>query len=187
MTHFSDRKSFKTYEAIIALGSNIGDRIGYFERALRWILQSGDSVPIECSKWYITEPVGGPEGQGSYLNGAIAIKTKLSPQLLLEQLLTIESTLGRNRLEKNGPRTIDLDIILYENHNMQTESITLPHPRFTERPFVLCPLRDLFQSKALKSTYWIPFKTMYQTYDSEEGVVSSLDPSPRFLRARIPS
>ena len=174
-------------EAIIALGSNIGDRIGYFERALRLLLKDGNSVLIECSQWYETDPVEGLEGQGFCLNSAIAINTKHDPESLLKQLLAIEKALGRERGDKKSPRTIDLDLILFESEQIQTDAPELPHPRFRQRSFVLCPLRDLLKSKALKSEYWTPLKKEYQDYDSEKGINGSLPPSPLFLKACIPS
>jgi len=175
------------YEAIIALGSNIGDRIGYFERALKLLLKDGNAILIGNGQWYQTEPVEGLEGQGFCLNSVIAIKTTYTPAALLEQLLAIEKVLGRERGDTKSPRTIDLDLILFENEEIQTDALELPHPRFRQRSFVLCPLRDLLKSEALKSEYWTSLKKEYQGYDSEEGINGSLPPSPLFLKTRIPS
>lgn len=187
MTQTPDNESQKSYEAIIALGSNLGDRVGYFERALRLLFNDGNTILIGCSQWYQTQPVGGPDNQGIYLNGTIAIKTRLSAETLLDLLLNIELTLGRKREVENGPRTIDLDLILFENVEIKTESLQLPHPRFEERNFVLCPLRDLLKSASLKSDYWTPFKDLYKDYTSDEGIDASLSPSLFFLKTCITS
>lgn len=187
MTDSTINKDVTKREAIIAFGSNIGDRIGYFERALRLLLKDGNSILIACSQWYPTDPVEGLEGQGFCLNCAIAITTKHTPKSLLKQLLSIEEALGRKRLEKKSPRTIDLDLVLFENEQAHTHFLELPHPRFKQRTFVLCPLRDLLKTEALKSKYWTPLKKEYQDYDSEEGIRGSLPPSPLFLKACMPS
>jgi 2-amino-4-hydroxy-6-hydroxymethyldihydropteridine diphosphokinase len=89
-----------------------------------------------------TEPVG-PVVQGPYLNGALRIETALAPRQLLERLLAVESRLGRVRAERWGPRTIDLDLLVYADETIDEPGLTVPHPRLHERRFVLEPLAEL--------------------------------------------
>jgi 2-amino-4-hydroxy-6-hydroxymethyldihydropteridine diphosphokinase len=90
-----------------------------------------------------TAPVGGPAGQGPYLNAAWEIETTLEPEALVETLLEVERALGRERTEKWGPRTIDLDLLLYGDRVIDEPGLTLPHPRMHERRFVLEPLAEI--------------------------------------------
>jgi 2-amino-4-hydroxy-6-hydroxymethyldihydropteridine diphosphokinase len=93
------------------------------------------------SRVYETEPVGPP--QPRYLNAAVALETKLSPEELMRALLEIEASLGRVRAEKNGPRTIDLDVLWIEAMTLATDLVTVPHPRLAERAFALAPLLEV--------------------------------------------
>ena len=98
---------------------------------------------LKCSKWHETAPVGGPSDQGPYLNGACDLMTTLSPEELLARCQEIEILLGRVRLEANGPRTLDIDLLWYEGEERASEALKLPHPRLEERAFVLVPLAEL--------------------------------------------
>ena len=95
------------------------------------------SAPIE------TAPVGGPPGQGAYLNAAAEIATHLPPRALLQRLLEVERSLGRERGEKNAARRIDLDLLLYDELVLDEPGIAVPHPRMHERRFVLAPLAEI--------------------------------------------
>ncbi len=128
--------------AYLGLGSNLGDRLANLKQALALLLDCTDVDLIACSPIYETAPVGGPE-QGCFLNGCISIKTNLSPTVLLGKMLTIEKELKRIRRERWGPRTVDLDLLFYENITMKTPFLELPHPRLAERDFVLVPLADI--------------------------------------------
>jgi len=126
--------------AFIALGSNMGDR----QALLMQALQQLDSEAIKIrriSAIYETDPVGFTE-QPAFLNMAARIETVLEPLRLLHVMQTAERELGRIRLERWGPRTIDLDLLHYEGVVMNTEELILPHPRMMERGFVLVPLYD---------------------------------------------
>ena len=129
--------------AYIALGSNLGDREGYLERALTALRQCDGVEVVHVSPVYETRPVGGPPGQGPYLNAVVEVKTERSAQDLLDVLLVIERDLGRVRTERDGPRTIDLDLLLYGDRVHADERLTVPHPRMHERLFVLQPLAQL--------------------------------------------
>ena len=106
-------------------------------------LDSVDQITVEIiSQVYETEPVGGPP-QGDYLNGVVGIETTLAPMELLSVLKKIETDLGRVKNVKNGPRVIDLDILVYDDISMATEELTIPHPGIEEREFVLKGLREI--------------------------------------------
>lgn len=130
--------------AYLALGSNLGDRKSQMNEALQRLRTAGVDV-IAVSTFIETDPVGGPSGQGRYLNGAACVQTVLSPRSLLQLLLKTESELGRTRQpgERNAPRTIDLDILFYEDRIIREENLCLPHPRLHQRRFVLQPLAEI--------------------------------------------
>ncbi len=131
--------------AHIALGSNLGDRGETLLKAVR-MLNAADGIRVlKISQFITTEPVGGPDDQNKYLNGAATIEIDLSPQELLSALQTIEHACGRRRETEPrwGPRTCDLDILLIGDTVIQTEELTIPHPRMHERLFVLRPLASI--------------------------------------------
>ena len=126
--------------AYIGLGSNIGDKMASCRRALDLLSRAGRVTRV--SSFYCTEPVGFAD-QEPFLNAVCEIETGLSPLALLAACHIIEEELGRNRLFRWGPRTIDLDILLYGDQVMNTVELTIPHPRMTERRFALVPLCEI--------------------------------------------
>lgn len=133
----------KSRAVYVAVGSNLGDRAGMIGAAVE-ALGSAPGVRIgQRSRLYETEAVGGPPGQSAYLNGAVQIETTLPAAELLGLLLAIERRLGRERGERWGPRTIDLDLLLVGDEVVESEELTLPHPRMHERRFVLEPLAEI--------------------------------------------
>ena len=131
--------------AHIALGSNLGDRGAALLEALK-MLSEVEGVAVRLVSQFIpTEPVGGPDGQGEYLNGAAEIAVTLRPHELLAALQEIERALGRRRDSEGrwGPRTCDLDILLMGDTVLATDDLTIPHPRMHERLFVLRPLASI--------------------------------------------
>ena len=126
---------------LIALGSNLGDRAGNLLLAVRGMTEAALCVS-RLSSIYETAPVS-EIVQPPFLNMVAAGWTRLDPAELLGELQAIETRLGRRRTIRNAPRTIDLDLILYSAVAMRTDRLTLPHPRFREREFVLQPLREL--------------------------------------------
>jgi 2-amino-4-hydroxy-6-hydroxymethyldihydropteridine diphosphokinase len=131
--------------AFVGIGSNLGDREDNLRRAVE-LLSVEDGVDVTAvSEIRETEPVG-PVEQGPFLNGAVRIQTDLGPRELLERLLAVEQRLGRVREERWGPRTIDLDLLLYGDDAVDEPGLTVPHPRLHERRFVLEPLADLAPS-----------------------------------------
>jgi 2-amino-4-hydroxy-6-hydroxymethyldihydropteridine diphosphokinase len=129
-------------QVYLGVGSNLGDRQKNISVAVEMLSRDPAVKVIIQSALYETEPVGGP-AQGKFLNGAVHIDTAISPEGLLKVIQKIESDLGRTRAVKNGPRTIDIDILLYDGLTLDTEELTIPHPRMMEREFVLKPLRDI--------------------------------------------
>ncbi|WP_138756000.1 2-amino-4-hydroxy-6-hydroxymethyldihydropteridine diphosphokinase [Paenibacillus sinopodophylli] len=132
----------KEAEAYIALGSNMGNREQLLLSAISLLDTHPDVRVSSVSGMYETDPVGYTE-QPPFLNMVLAVQTTLSPLMLLRQLLQFEQQLGRVRQIRWGPRTIDLDLLLYDNVRMDQEELTLPHPRMMERAFVLVPLHDV--------------------------------------------
>ncbi|HEU4521119.1 MAG TPA: 2-amino-4-hydroxy-6-hydroxymethyldihydropteridine diphosphokinase [Thermoanaerobaculia bacterium] len=126
---------------MIALGSNLGDREWHLRRALHQLRRAVRLVRI--SGIYETAPVDAPPGSPDFLNMAAAGLTSLTPVALLDELLRIETELGRVRTTRNAPRVIDLDLIFYGALRMRSARLTIPHPRYHEREFVLQPLSDL--------------------------------------------
>lgn len=129
--------------ALISIGTNIGDLRGNLERALQFLTSLTSVQILKKSSYYQTFPVGGPKDQPSFLNMAILIKTTLSPKELLQELHTIEKMMKRKREVFWGPRVIDLDIILYGDAVLKSEELTIPHPRFQWRDFVLSPACEI--------------------------------------------
>lgn len=135
----------RLFEAYIALGSNMGDREQLLMQALERIDGDSSIVVSRVSGIYETDPIGYTD-QPAFLNMAAAVRTSLSPLDLLRRMLEFEQGLGRVRHERWGPRTIDLDLLLYDNVRMDQEELILPHPRMMERAFVLVPLQDVLAS-----------------------------------------
>lgn len=126
----------------IGIGSNLGDRRAYIEKAIEGLRKVEDIKVTRSSAIYETDPVSDIP-QGKFLNGVIEIETSLGPEELLKELNRIEGALGRKRTIKNGPRTIDLDILYYGDENINEKDLTIPHPKIQEREFVLKGLKEL--------------------------------------------
>ncbi|HEX5106180.1 MAG TPA: pantoate--beta-alanine ligase [Pirellulaceae bacterium] len=127
----------------MGLGSNLGERVGSLTNALVRLRADPHVRVLRSSSLLETRPVGGPEGQPRFLNAAAVLETDLPAEQLLERLLAIERELGRMRGEQWGPRTIDLDLLLYDGQVINTASLTVPHPRLAERRFVLEPAAEI--------------------------------------------
>jgi len=127
--------------AYLGLGSNLGDRKHHIHSAVEALRQSGITIE-KISTIIETEPQGGPP-QGRFLNAVCAARTELSPEDLLAHVKNIEKRLGRTPSVRNGPRTIDIDILFYDRLRLKTEQVTIPHPRIRQRPFILNPMREI--------------------------------------------
>ncbi len=127
--------------AYIGLGSNLGDREAALEQALAALARRGFEVTARSSLYW-TEPVGGPP-QEWFLNAVAAGRTRPAPEALLQACLDVERDLGRVRSARNGPRTLDADLLLYGDEVRADQALELPHPRLHERRFVLVPLCEI--------------------------------------------
>lgn len=126
----------------IALGSNMGDKKGYLDDAVNKLADDNDFRNIVKSGWITTKPYGNVD-QDDFLNGVLACQTLLSPNALLERLHEIEQQANRERVIHWGPRTLDLDILFYDDLVMDTEKLTIPHPDLQNRQFVLAPMAKI--------------------------------------------
>ena len=124
--------------AFVALGSNLGDRWAYLRAGV-----AGLPDVVAMSPVYETEPVGGPDDQGPYLNMVVQLATDLTPHQLLAACRAVEEAAGRVRTIHWGPRTLDADVVWIDGVELGEPDLVVPHPRFRERPFVLAPLSDL--------------------------------------------
>ncbi|WP_135555219.1 2-amino-4-hydroxy-6-hydroxymethyldihydropteridine diphosphokinase [Paenibacillus cymbidii] len=129
-------------DAYIGLGTNMGDRERHLRDALALLGERSGIRLLRASAVYETDPVGFTE-QPAFLNMVALLRTDLPAEALLDELLDIERTLGRTRDIRWGPRTIDLDLLLYGTAKVKTERLDVPHPRMAERAFVLIPLLDV--------------------------------------------
>jgi len=132
--------------AAIGLGSNLGDRARHISEAVASLSELGTFVGM--SALYETAPIGGPH-QGPYLNSVAVIDTELSAADLLQECLRIEQDHGRERRERWGPRTLDLDLLLYGAETIDEPGLSVPHPRLTDRRFVLEPLLEVWPNAVL--------------------------------------
>jgi 2-amino-4-hydroxy-6-hydroxymethyldihydropteridine diphosphokinase len=130
-----------TTQTAIALGSNLGDSYQILIHALEAIARSPHITLLAQSSIYRTQAVGPP--QPDYLNACALLDTSLSPQALLQRLLSLETQFGRVRRERWGPRLLDLDLLLFGDRQVQTPTLEIPHPRMAERAFVLIPLAEI--------------------------------------------
>lgn len=129
------------HKVYIGLGANLGDELSCINKAISKLVECDDIELLATSSVYKTSPV---ESDGEdYLNAVIQINTSLDPFELLSIMQKIELDLGRQRPYKNAPRTIDLDILLFDDMQIKGDRLTIPHPRITQRAFVLVPLREL--------------------------------------------
>ena len=130
------------HTAYIALGSNMGDKKGYLDMAISMLDKHPLCRVTKVSDFLVTAPYGGVE-QDDFLNGALALRTLLTPEELLEELHTIEQEAHRERLVHWGPRTLDLDILLYDDLVMDSEDLNIPHIGIAQRDFVLAPMNEI--------------------------------------------
>jgi 2-amino-4-hydroxy-6-hydroxymethyldihydropteridine diphosphokinase len=139
---------------LIGLGSNLGDRSGLLDAALARLQCHPDIEAVRQSQYHETLPVGGPNAQPAYLNAAAVLQTSLSPQALLAELQQAEADLGRQRIEHWGPRTIDLDLLLYDSLTSTGPDLVVPHPRMAWRRFVLEPAAEVAPEMLHPCTGW---------------------------------
>jgi 2-amino-4-hydroxy-6-hydroxymethyldihydropteridine diphosphokinase len=130
------------HRTVLSLGSNLGDRFDNLQDAVDALFDAPGLDFVALSPVYETEPVGGPE-QPDYLNAVVIAETRLTPETLLERVLSIEDAMDRVRTARWGPRTLDIDIVRFGDVASDDPELTLPHPRAHERAFVLVPWSDV--------------------------------------------
>lgn len=151
-------------KVLIGLGTNMGLRESNLQDAVRAFGLVPDISIVSVSSVFETAPIGYDDQQDFY-NAVLLIETELSPHAVLGVCLGIEAGMGRKRQIKNGPRVLDLDVLIYENVRMDTHELTVPHPRILERRFVLQPMKELFPSgRALG----VPFTEELQNVKEQE-------------------
>ncbi|SEG27888.1 2-amino-4-hydroxy-6-hydroxymethyldihydropteridinediphosphokinase [Thermomonospora echinospora] len=135
------------HRTVLSLGSNLGDRLSNLQEGIDALFDAPGLRFVAMSPVYETAPYGGPEGQippqDDYLNVVVVADTRLAPETLLDRVLSIENSLGRVRETRWGPRTLDIDIVVFSNVTSEDPRLTLPHPRAHERAFVLVPWADV--------------------------------------------
>lgn len=147
LTSNDQHKTMKAFnDCFVALGSNLGDSEKTLNKAIQSLAEHKQISNLTVSKVYKSKPHG-PQDQPDYLNGAVYFQTRLEAEKLLDVLQNIENNNGRDRenSQRWGARTLDLDILFYNDEMINTERLTVPHPRICERAFVLLPLLDLMQ------------------------------------------
>jgi len=155
---------------LLALGSNLGDRREMLSRATLEAAALPNSRLLSRSQWQVTEPIGGPGGQGAFLNGSLLLDTQLDPAELSSAVHEIERQLGRQRVVRWDARAIDIDLLLYDLQEIETEQLTIPHPRMSFRRFVLEPACEIAGSMIHPSSGW----TLAQ-------LLRYLDNAPRYV------
>jgi 2-amino-4-hydroxy-6-hydroxymethyldihydropteridine diphosphokinase len=129
--------------ALVAIGCNLGDRREQLEGAVARLRATPGIASVAASRWHETAPVGGPTGQGVFLNGALLVETSLGPEPLRQALTRVESELGRTRDVRWQARLLDLDLLLYDQLVISTPELVIPHPRMAFRHFVLEPAAEI--------------------------------------------
>ena len=129
--------------AVISIGSNLGDRLANLQGAVDSIKDTPEVWVTDMSSVYETSPVDSPDGAGDFLNAVILCDTTLSVHRLLDRALAVEQAYGRERSERNAPRSLDVDLVVVGDRRAQDENLTLPHPRAAERAFVLVPWHEI--------------------------------------------
>jgi 2-amino-4-hydroxy-6-hydroxymethyldihydropteridine diphosphokinase len=152
------RRKCLTVEALIALGSNVGDRHAHMRFALRALAQLPQTTLLRASRLHRTAPMGGPQGQGAFLNAAALLRTELSPMGLFVHLKRLETLRGRRPGPRWGPRTLDLDILYFGSVHFANRWLEIPHPRAAGREFVLIPAEEIANRTLLKRRLRRPAK-----------------------------
>jgi 2-amino-4-hydroxy-6-hydroxymethyldihydropteridine diphosphokinase len=168
---------------LIALGSNLGDREATIAEATAEITSIAGVVLIRHSRRYATQPVGMGESRSEFLNAAALCETTLSPAALLESLQAIETRHGRERLQRWSDRTLDLDLLLYDDRMVETPSLTLPHPRMSFRRFVLEPAAEIAGKMPHPTIGW-SLKRLLLHLDTGADRVAIVSPD-QLLRERL--
>jgi 2-amino-4-hydroxy-6-hydroxymethyldihydropteridine diphosphokinase len=155
---------------LLALGSNLGDRPENLSRATGEVASLPGTRLLARSKWHETTPIGGPSGQGAFLNGSLLLDTRLSPVELSHALHDIEQSLGRRRVVRWDARVIDIDVLLYDRQQFDSAGLIIPHPRMSFRRFVLEPACEIAGLMVDPTSGWTLAR-----------LLRHLDESPRYV------
>jgi 2-amino-4-hydroxy-6-hydroxymethyldihydropteridine diphosphokinase len=161
---------------LLGIGSNLGDREATLTAALADITALPDVQVVQHSKWYRSQPVGGPGGQGEFMNAAAVIDTTTAPLLLLDELGKLEMRHGRQPAERWSARTLDIDVLLYGNEVAEMAMLTLPHPRMSFRRFVLEPATEI-APRMLHPTIGWPVERLLLHLNAASDQVALVSPS----------
>lgn len=161
---------------LIALGSNLGDRAAHLRRAVDELSRLPRARLIARSSWQETPPVGGPTGQGPFLNGAAMLSTSLEPTQLLSELVRIETLIGRVRTVRWGARAIDLDLLLADDQVFDAPNVRIPHPRMHYRRFVLRGAAEIAPWMVHPGSGWTLARLLDQLeHGADEAAVAATD------------
>ena len=160
-------------DVILSIGSNLGNRIEFLKSSIKNIRLLANTTIANISDVYETEPIGVSK-QGNYLNCIVYLKTDLSPYDLLTEINGIEKMYKRERMIKWGPRTLDIDIIDYDNKTVNTKQLTLPHPRMHKRRFVLLPMTEI-NPDYIHPIYRISLFTMLEQTEKQKCVKMNME------------
>src|SRR3954465_3999356 len=166
---------------LLGIGSNLGDREATLTAALADITALPDVQVVQHSKWYRSQPVGGPGGQGEFMNAAAVIDTTTAPLLLLDELGKLEMRHGRQPAERWSARTLDIDVLLYGNEVAEMAMLTLPHPRMSFRRFVLEPAAEV-APRMLHPTIGWPIERLLLHLTAASDQVALVSPSAEMRR-----
>ena len=160
-------------QAFIAVGANLSDRLATINQALAALSAHAGIAFLQSSSVHETAPHG-VEDQPPFLNLVLGVETTLGPEDLLALLLDIERLNGRVRTRRWGPRTLDLDLLVYENQRRAAATLELPHPRMLERPFVTVPLRELLDTPRFGRPVWDPLRVQLASLPGPAGTAIPL-------------
>jgi 2-amino-4-hydroxy-6-hydroxymethyldihydropteridine diphosphokinase len=161
-------------QAFVGAGANLGDRCGAIAGAAAQLRAWPGIESLEVSPLFETEPVGVVD-QPRFVNAVLGVETVLSPEELLRVLMTIEREFGRERRERWGPRTLDLDLLAFEGETRATPELTLPHPRMFERAFVMVPLRELLRRPKFEGGAWRALRERLETLPTGAAGVRKIE------------
>lgn len=163
---------------LIGIGSNLGEPDKNLDEATAHLKKWSRATRLDASEWLQTAPIGGPEGQSTFANGALRLETDCSPREVLEKLLETEQSLGRERRTRWGPRTVDLDLLLYDDLSVLEEGLTIPHPWMAIRRFVLQPAVQVAADMVHPEIGWTIERLWENLQTAQYVAIAGVTPGP---------